>query len=248
VPPASRDELLTSDLFGEGEGEQGILEFVLSFRRASELLKGFDRLFSDLTTSKILGSVEPGAHIVGPVHIGKGSRIHPDAVVYGPTIIGEGVSVRPHAQVRAGTYLGSHCVVGHGADIKHSLCLDGAKMQDGVFVGDSVIGFGARVGSGAILANRKFNQSRIALKTLSGRKEPTNSDFIGAMLGDYVRLGANVVLSPGTVVYPHTWIGSGVVASGTYDRELLITLTQELNIREKGATPLESGQGDYEVV
>jgi len=240
--------ILNSDLFNE-TGEKGPMHDIIeAYEDPFSLLRDVKRLFKNLQQTQILGDIDSGVHIDGPVHIGKGSRIHSGVVLDGPVIIGENVSVRSHSQIRNHAFIGSNCVVGHSADIKRSIVFEDAKIQDGTFVGDSIIGFGARIGSGAILANRKFNQTKIAYVDRNGAYVDSEMDFLGAILGDFVRVGANAVLSPGTVIYPHTWVGSGVVASGTYARELLITVEQKLQISEKGATPLRSGRGEYEQI
>lgn len=212
---------------------------------ALDALRHLKSMFDGLTTD-IQGEVHDNVSITGPVRIGKGSVIHGNVSIEGPVIIGENVRVSSHAQIRQCAYIGNDCVVGHSADIKHALCIDGSKIQDGTFAGDSVIGHGARVGSGAIIANRKFNQTEIAIKTLDGQTVPTGMEFFGALLGAMVRLGANVVTSPGTVVYPHTWVGSGAVLHGTHAGDQLITVKQELETKPKDRTTLRSGKGEYE--
>jgi NDP-sugar pyrophosphorylase family protein len=169
--------------------------------------------------------------------------VHSGVVIEGPVYIGEGVTIRPHANIRHGAYLGDKCVIGHSADVKNALALRGCKIQDGTFVGDSVLGQDARVGSGAILANRKFNQSNIKVSfTENGRVVDSGRDFFGAIIGDQARLGANVITSPGTVIGAHTWVGSGVVLHGYYGPNQLITVKQELEISPKEQVMLKAGK------
>lgn len=210
------------------------------------ILNNLAELFAKLDGQVVQGEVDEHVSMCGPIHIGKGSRIHPHVTIDGPCIIGENVSVRSHAQIRRMAFVSSDCVIGHGADVKFSLCLDGAKIQDGTFVGDSVLGRGCRIGSGAILANRKFNQTEVAYLDWVGERHRTGREFLGAILGDYVRIGANAVLSPGTIVGPHTWVGSGVVLQGTHAADLLIVRKQDLDVRKKDRVPLRSGKGEYE--
>ncbi len=239
----------TKDLFSEPL-KDSLHEWIYRHQNPYEILHTIDELFADLRESRIEGLIDDGVSINGPVFVGRGSRVHSGVVLDGPVIIGENVSVRSHAQLRKMTFLSSDCVVGHGADIKHSLCMDGAKIQDGTFVGDSVLGAGARVGSGAILANRKFDQSEIRVQKEQGRLKfkSTKLEFLGAMLGDYVRLGANVVLSPGTIIGPYSWVGSGAVLNGTFGPNQLITVRQQLKIRPQKALKLRSGRGEYEQI
>ena len=211
-------------------------------------LNNIEKLFANLEGQNILGEMDGFVSIKGAVHIGKGSRIHSHVEIDGPVIIGENVSIRAQAQIRNFAYIGSDCVVGHSADIKRSICLNGAKMQDGTFVGDSVLGVGARVGSGANLANRKFNQGEIRYLDDLGELVSSGREFLGAILGKFVRLGANVVLSPGTIIGEYTWVGSGCVLHGRFPPDRLITVKQELDIVEKERATLRSGKGEYEFV
>lgn len=234
-----------TDLF-DGEIDPRLRAWLQPHATALDALRALKGMFTTVTEQDIQGEVGENVSITGPVRIGKGSVIHGNVSIEGPVIIGENVRVSSHAQIRQHAYLGNDCVVGHGADIKHALCVDGSKIQDGTFAGDSVLGQGVRIGSGAILANRKFNQTTINIKTLDGETITTGMEFLGAILGAYVRVGANAVLSPGTMVYPHTWIGSGVVLHGTHAGDQLITVKQELEIKAKDRITLRSGKGEYE--
>ena len=216
---------------------------------ALEALNNISDLFVDLKENCILGEVSEQVSISGPVHIGKGTKIHPFVTIEGPVIIGENASVRSHSIIRSQTYIGSDCVVGHSADVKRSICLNGAKMQCGIFVGDSILGCGARIGSGVITANRKFNQSEVTIKDVpDGPPRKSGREFFGAIIGRYSRLGANVVTYPGTIIREHTWVGAGCVLHGTYGPDQFISVKQELDIRPKKRLNLRSGKGEYEHV
>ena len=117
----------------------------------------------------------PMVDISGPVYIGAGTHIHSGVSIVGPVYIGRNCSIRHGAQLRAGTILGDECVVGHSAEIKASICMAGAKTQSGVFIGDSILGLGARVGSGCILANRRFDQGLVQFG--SGEKKISTRRF-----------------------------------------------------------------------
>jgi NDP-sugar pyrophosphorylase family protein len=240
-------KLSVSDLF-VGPFEPTLAAWLKKFDSPLELLNGLPDLFTELRERRILGEVREFVSITGLVHIGKGSVIHPGAVIEGPVIIGENVSVRSHAQIRKMTFIASDCVIGHGADIKASLCLNSAKIQDGTFVGESIVGYSARIGSGAILANRKFNQSNIRVQDADGSLLSSGREFLGSILGDYVRIGANCALSPGTIIGPHTWVGSGLVLLGTYPADVFITAKQELEVRPKERVFLRTGKGEYETL
>jgi bifunctional UDP-N-acetylglucosamine pyrophosphorylase/glucosamine-1-phosphate N-acetyltransferase len=149
--------------------------------RAREYLKGRDSFVGE-------GSVIPdGAHILGPVYIGKNVEIMPGALL------------RPY------TIVGDNCCVGHGSELKRCVMFGGSKVASLSFVGDSVLGAAARVGSGVITANRKFDQSDVTIRFGTARV-PLGGSYFGLVLGDSSRLGASCVTQPGTHIGRHTWI------------------------------------------
>lgn len=232
------------DLFSDENLPEHLKAYLQKAESPLDYLNHLPQLLKSLLNGQsILGTVEPGAQIMGDVYIGKDTIIHSNVVIEGPVYIGEGVSVRPHANIRHGAYLGDKCVIGHSADVKNTLALRGTKIQDGTFAGDSVLGQDARVGSGAILANRKFNQSNIKISFAeNGEVIDTQRDFFGAIMGDQSRVGANVITSPGTVIGQHTWVGSGAVLHGYYGPNQLITVKQDLEIQPKEKVNLKAGK------
>jgi UDP-N-acetylglucosamine diphosphorylase / glucose-1-phosphate thymidylyltransferase / UDP-N-acetylgalactosamine diphosphorylase / glucosamine-1-phosphate N-acetyltransferase / galactosamine-1-phosphate N-acetyltransferase len=229
--------------------EPQLAAWLRKWPNALEALNNIADLFVDLHENCILGQVSEQVSISGPVHIGKGTKIHPFATIQGPVIIGENVSVRAHSIIRSQAYIGSDCVVGHSADVKRSICLNGAKMQCGIFLGDSVLGCGARIGSGVIIANRKFDQAEVYVKDKVGSPlRKSGREFFGAIIGRYCRLGANVVTYPGTIIREHTWVGAGCILHGAYGPDEFVSVKQQLDIRPKKRLNLRSGKGAYEHV
>lgn len=140
--------------------------------------------------------IKPGVVIEGPAVILSGAEIKANAVLEGPVYVGEGASVAAHAYLRPYTVLGKKAGVGHGSEVKNCLVQNGAKIASLAFAGDSILGKGARIGSGTILANRRFDQSNARIK-IFGELIDLGRDFFGCVLGDYSRLGANCVTLPG---------------------------------------------------
>jgi len=134
-------------------------------------------------------------------YIGEGTTIHPSAELVGPVWIGKNCDIGHGALIRPYTVIGDGCSVGHGSEVKHTVMMNGSKVASLSFAGDSIFGKSARLGSGVITANRKFNQSVVKCKG-----EDLHSDFFGVVLGDYSRLGANSVTQPGTHIGRYTWI------------------------------------------
>ena len=156
---------------------------------------------------------------IGNYYVGEGTKIYPGAVIEGPVYIGKNVSIMPGAYVRPGTITGDKCVIGFNSEVKNSVIQDGAKIASLAFVGDSILGKSARIGSGVITANRRFDQQNIRLRQENGEKLDTGTDFFGCILGDYARIGANSVTSPGTLIGSYTWIYPATSIHGFIPKE-----------------------------
>jgi len=177
-------------------------------------------------------------HLYGNYYIGAGTVIYNDVTIIGPVYIGKNVEIMPGAVIRPGTIISDKCSVGHSSEIKHSVLFGGAKVASLAFVGDSVLGKSARIGSGVITANRKFDQSRAAIK-IDGEKIDLGTDFFGCVIGDYTRLGANCVTQPGTHIGPHTWIFPMIGVRGFIPREKRVFAEQKLVMTENEIVELK---------
>lgn len=146
---------------------------------------------------------KPNFH--GNYFIDEGTVIYNDVTIIGPVYIGKNCEIMPGAILRPNTILSDGCSVGHGSEVKHCVLFGGAKVASLAFAGDCVLGASARIGSGVITANRKFDQSNATLK-LDGEKVDLGDSYFGCILGDSSRLGANCVTQPGTHIGPYTWV------------------------------------------
>ena len=138
-------------------------------------------------------------------YIGEGTVIYNDVTIIGPAYIGKNCELLPGAIIRPNTILSDGCSVGHGSEVKHTVMFGGSKVASLAFAGDCVLGASARIGSGVITANRKFDQTNATLKA-DGVRTDLGDSFFGVILGDSARLGANSVSQPGTHIGPYTWV------------------------------------------
>ena len=151
--------------------------------------------------------------IQGNYFIDEGTKIQANVTIQGPVLIGKNVEIQAGALIRPGTIIGDNCCIGHSSEVKHAILQNKSKVASLAFVGDSILGKSARIGSGVILANRRFDQKNITIK-IDGEKIDTGSDFFGSIIGDSTRLGANVATLPGTFIGPYTWILPGLQVRG----------------------------------
>lgn len=143
--------------------------------------------------------------ITGNYFIDEGTKIHSNVTIQGPVLIGKNVEIQSGALIRPGTIIGDGASVGHASEVKHAILQNTSKVASLAFVGDSILGKSTRIGSGTILANRRFDQKNITIK-INGEKIDTGADFFGSIVGDNTRLGANVASLPGAFIGPYTWI------------------------------------------
>ncbi len=91
-------------------------------------------------------------------------------------------------------------------------------------MGDSVLGYKAHMGAGAITSNVKSDKTLVTISN-QGEKLETGLKKMGAMLGDNVEIGCNSVLNPGTVigkgshVYPLSMVRGFVPAESIYKKQ-----------------------------
>ena len=176
--------------------------------------------------------------IEGNYFIDEGTVIHSNVCIQGPVLIGKNVEIQSGALIRPGTIIGDNAVVGHGSEVKNAILQNKAKIASLAFVGDTILGKSARIGSGVILANRRFDQKNITVK-MNGEKIDVGTDFFGSIIGDNSRLGANAVTLPGTFIGPYTWILPGVQARGFIEKEKRVFPVQEHRITENPRVELK---------
>ena len=71
------------------------------------------------------------------------------------------------------------------------------------YVGDSILGYKSHMGAGSITSNVKSDKTNIVIK-YEGDKIETGLKKMGAILGNYVEVGCNSVLNPGTIIGSNT--------------------------------------------
>ena len=107
----------------------------------------------NVLNSKVLGTIEQGAHLIGPVTVAESARIRSGAYIEGPVFIDEEADVGPNCFIRSGTSLGKKVRVGNACEIKNSIIMDGTHVGHLSYVGDSVLGEKCNLGAGTITAN-----------------------------------------------------------------------------------------------
>ncbi len=148
-------------------------------------------------------------HPADGVWIAKSATVAPTAYIGAPAIIGEGTEVRHCAFIRGAALVGDGCVVGNSTELKNCILFDGVQVPHYNYVGDSVLGYKSHMGAGSITSNVKSDQTPVTVKPAVGYEGafepiPTGKKKFGTILGDFVEVGCNSVLNPGTVIGAHS--------------------------------------------
>lgn len=133
------------------------------------------------------------------VWIAKSVTIAGTATINGPLIIDEDTEVRPGAFIRGNAIVGKNCVVGNSTELKNVVLFNTVQVPHYNYVGDSILGTHSHMGAGSITSNVKADKTLVVVKN-GDEKVETGLKKFGAMLGDYVEVGCNSVLNPGTVI------------------------------------------------
>lgn len=137
------------------------------------------------------------------VWVHRTATVAPTAYLGAPCIIGAGTEVRHCAFVRGSALVGENCVVGNSVELKNVILFDNVQTPHYNYVGDSILGYKSHMGAGSVTSNVKSDKTLVVVK--DGKEQiPTGLKKFGAMLGDYVEVGCNSVLNPGTVIGRHT--------------------------------------------
>ena len=166
------------------------------------------------------------------VWIAKSAKVFDSAYIGGPCIIDEEAEVRHCAFIRGNAIVGKGCVVGNSTELKNVILFNKVQVPHYNYVGDSVLGFRSHMGAGSITSNVKSDKTLVVVKASDCQIETGLKKF-GAMLGDYVEVGCNSVLNPGTVVgknsniYPTSCVRGVIPEKSIYKCKTEIALKTE---------------------
>ena len=137
------------------------------------------------------------------IWIAKSAKIYPSAYIKGPTIIGENAEIRHCAFIRGNAIVGNNAVVGNSTELKNVILFNNVQVPHYNYVGDSILGYKAHMGAGAITSNVKSDKKLVIVKN-GEEKIETGLKKFGAMIGDYVEVGCGSILNPGSVIGKNT--------------------------------------------
>lgn len=140
------------------------------------------------------------------IWVAKSATVFESAYLHGPLIIDEEAEIRHCAFIRGNAIVGKESVVGNSTELKNVIIFNSVQVPHYNYVGDSILGYKSHMGAGSITSNVKSDKTLVVVKDSYDTKEEIETGLkkFGAMLGDYVEVGCNSVLNPGTVIGSHS--------------------------------------------
>lgn len=165
------------------EALSGISDFVLAYG-------------STLSEDLYKGPEETG---ISNVWIARSAKVAPSASIQGPCVIEPDAEIRHCAYIRGSALIGKGAVVGNSCEVKNAILFEGVQVPHFNYIGDSILGYKAHLGAGAVTSNIKSDKTNISIPAGGIRIETGRRKF-GAAVGDLTEVGCNSVLCPGTVL------------------------------------------------
>jgi NDP-sugar pyrophosphorylase family protein len=178
-------------------------------------IKDFSKTFNDLNQSEPWNITNDLKHIIekmilnlgddykieNNIAIHKSATIENNVTIKSPAIIGEDCYIGANAYFREGVYLDKSVKIGPGCEIKSSIICSNTAIAHFNYIGNSIIGRNINFEAGSIAANHYNERTNKKISILYNSEIiETNSDKFGSLVGDNSRIGANAVLSPGTIL------------------------------------------------
>ena len=173
--------------------------YLAKFEYPWQALAGIKNLILELGSS--LG--DDYTEVSPTVWVHQSAVVAPTAYLGAPCIIGPGTEVRHCAFVRGSALVGANCVVGNSVELKNVILFDNVQVPHYNYVGDSNLGYKSHMGAGSLTSNVKSDKTLVVVKN-GEEKVETGLKKFGAMVGDFVEVGCNSVLNPGTVIGRNT--------------------------------------------
>lgn len=167
------------------------------------------------------------------VWVHKSATVASTAYIGAPCIIGAETEIRHCAFIRGSVFAGRGCVIGNSTELKNVILFDEVQVPHYNYVGDSILGYKTHMGAGSITSNVKSDRTLVTVNT-GCEKICTGLKKFGAMIGDFVEIGCNTVLNPGTVIgknsniYPSSCVRGFVAGNSIYKTGGMIVPKQTL--------------------
>ncbi len=133
----------------------------------------------------------------GPIVIDDEVEIMPQSTILGPVYIGKKSKIKIGAKIYHDTTIGEICKV--GGEVENSIIHSFSNKQHDGFLGHSYLGQWVNLGAGTNNSDLKNNYGEITVK-INRRPVKTGLQFVGLIMGDHSKSAIGTQFNTGTVV------------------------------------------------
>lgn len=169
-------------------------------------------------------SISDTARISGNVIIEEGVKIFPGAAIVGPAYIGKGTIIGNNALVRHSMLL-EKCEVGYTSEVARSYVANHVSMH-ACRVLDSVLADHVNFSAGSTTANLRIDRDHVR-SVVKGNRLDTGRDKLGAIIGQNAFIGVDVMTMPGVKIGENAQIGPGTHVQEDIRNGLRVYVKQE---------------------
>ncbi len=165
-----------------------------------EVMEGAHLVEKDAIVIARGAKIYPGVVIdasEGPVFIDENAVIMPNATLVGPLYIGKKTKIKVGAKIYEGTSIGPVCKV--GGEVEESIIHSYSNKQHDGFLGHAYLGQWVNLGADTNNSDLKNNYSHVKI-FIDGEWVDTGEMFVGLTMGDHSKSGINTMFNTGTVV------------------------------------------------
>lgn len=139
--------------------------------------------------------------IENEIAIHKTAIIEQGVIFKGKVIISENCFIGANAYLRGPIFIDKSVKIGPSSEIKQSVILENSAIAHFNYIGNSIIGKNINFEAGSICANHyNERENKEIFVTYKNEKIETKTNKFGSLVGDNSKIGANAVLSPGTIL------------------------------------------------
>lgn len=155
----------------------------------------------ELLLSQYINKLDDSYTIKNNIAIHKSATIEQGVILKGTILISENCFIGANAYLRGPVFLGQTVIIGPSSEIKQSIIFDQSVIAHFNYIGNSILGRSTNFEAGSICANHyneRFEKT-IFIKH-NNQIIDTKTEKFGSLVGDHTKIGANAVLSPGTIL------------------------------------------------
>jgi UDP-N-acetylglucosamine diphosphorylase/glucosamine-1-phosphate N-acetyltransferase len=135
----------------------------------------------------------------GPIVLDENVKVMANAVLVGPVYVGKNSTIKIGAKIYEGTSIGPVCKI--GGEVEESIIQGYTNKQHDGFLGHSYLGEWINIGADTNNSDLRNDYDSVSMHFYPHKKKiKTDSQFVGAVIGDHSKTAINSTLNTGVVI------------------------------------------------